>query len=87
VQLKFRAQIFEKSLDGIKAESPPEGGPGWPPAGQTRSASRRSKIDFSAAQIFERANVGLGQDVQLSDRETQKIMNPVLQVPASFARS
>jgi len=47
---------------------------------QARSTSRRPKIHLPAAQIFERANVGLRQDVQLRDRETQNVVNPVLQV-------
>src|SRR3954447_10781890 len=47
---------------------------------QTGPTSGRPKVDSPATQIFERANVGLCQDVQLRDRETQKVANPVLQV-------
>src|SRR5262249_40202430 len=47
---------------------------------QTGSTSRWSKINLPAAQIFERANVGLRQDVHLRNRETKNVVNPVLQV-------
>src|SRR5262249_38668230 len=47
---------------------------------QTGSASRWPKINLPAAQIFERANIGLRQDVHLRNRETKNVVNPVLQV-------
>src|SRR6516165_7673382 len=42
--------------------------------------SRWPKINLPAAQIFERANIGLRQDVHLLNRETKNVVNSVLQV-------
>src|SRR5713101_4417636 len=49
-------------------------------AGQRRRSSRRTEHDFLAAQVFEGLDVRSHQNVELGDRKTDDVADPVLQM-------
>src|SRR5260221_12115867 len=72
-QLLQCALLVDQALLDLHAETLEDNRPCQP-----RSASRRPEVDLLAAQIFERTNIGLCQDMQLRDWKSQNVVNPVL---------